>query len=111
MTDQVEVAVVRSDGKIAVEPRDQFFMHESQWTHFDGYGEYRLDEPQIVDETAPKEQGPGRRWSYLPWTKEQEKSCAPMMIDLRPLFKRNREAKTEFSVGQKALEYMEISKL
>lgn len=39
-----------------------------------------------VDETGPtvhaESQGPGRRWSYIPWTGEQEKSCRPIKMKL-----------------------------
>ena len=83
ITDKVEVVIVNSNGALTVELRNRYFVHESQWVHYDGNGGYRLDEPQIVDQTVPKEQGPGRRWSYLPFTKEQEESCAPLRIDLR----------------------------
>ncbi|CAO2657304.1 Nn.00g034300.m01.CDS01 [Neocucurbitaria sp. VM-36] len=95
---EVEVVVVHSDGALKVEPRENFFMHSSQWTHFDGYGGYRLDEPQVVDDTAPKEQGPGRRWAYLPWTKEQEESCKPLKLDLRPLAKRQEAEATRMTL-------------
>ena len=91
---QVEVIVVQSDGALTVEPRENFSMHTSQWTHFDGYGGYRLDDQQVVDDTVLKEQGPGRRWSYLPWTREQEESCRPLRIDLRSSAKRKEVQET-----------------
>ncbi|KAF1841672.1 uncharacterized protein K460DRAFT_409130 [Cucurbitaria berberidis CBS 394.84] len=87
-TSEREVVVVHSDGTLKVEPLEKLFIHTSQWTHFDGYGGYQLDEPRAVDNTAPKTQGSGRRWSYLPWTREQSESCKPLRIDLRPLAKR-----------------------
>lgn len=79
-----EAVVVHSNGALIVEARENFFYysHPSQWTHFDGYGRYREDEPYVCDESAPKDQGKGRRWSYLPWTTEQEKSCRPVMLKL-----------------------------
>lgn len=86
---------MHSDGSLKVEPRENYFMHTGQWTHFDGYGGYRLDERQVVDEAAPKQQGRGRRWSYLPWTREQEESCRPFMIDLRPLARRREVAQAQ----------------
>ncbi|KAJ4374198.1 hypothetical protein N0V83_002939 [Neocucurbitaria cava] len=100
----VEVVVIHSDGALKVELRENLFMHPSQWTHFDGYGGYRLDEPQIVDERAPKEQGPGRRWSYLPWTKEQEESCEPFKLDLRPLAKRKSAEAADTMLGPRKKE-------
>jgi hypothetical protein len=65
---------VHSSGALKVESRENMFMHESQITHFDGTGGYVLDAVHSYDERAPKQQGPGRRWSYVPWTREQEES-------------------------------------
>jgi hypothetical protein len=67
---------VHSNGALKVENRENMFMHESQITHFDGTGGYVFDAVHSYDERAPKQQGPGRRWSYVPWTREQEDSYA-----------------------------------
>ncbi|KAF2132411.1 hypothetical protein P153DRAFT_429552 [Dothidotthia symphoricarpi CBS 119687] len=80
-----EVVVVHSNGMLTVETREDFFYrsHPSQWTHFNGYGGYRNDDPYVCDMTAPKDQGKGRRWSYVPWTREQEESCRPATLKLK----------------------------
>ncbi|KAH9863206.1 hypothetical protein IAQ61_009483 [Plenodomus lingam] len=59
-------------------------MHASQWTHFNGRGGYEVDALQNFEEGAPRQQGPGRRWSYLPWTEEQAESCRmELLVRLR----------------------------
>ncbi|KAF2819977.1 hypothetical protein CC86DRAFT_398232 [Ophiobolus disseminans] len=73
--DEVQAVVVHSDGALKVEPREEFFQHASQWTHYDGVGGYRDDANLVGSFDAQKDQSIGRRWSYLPWTKEQEESC------------------------------------
>ncbi|KAI8937691.1 hypothetical protein NX059_005392 [Plenodomus lindquistii] len=80
MVEEAQIVVVHSNGALTIELRGPFFMHASQWTHFNGCGGYQLDALQSFDETAPKQQGPGRRWSYLPWTEEQEKSCRVELV-------------------------------
>lgn len=80
--EDVQVVVVHSSGRLAIEPREEFFMHSSQWTHFDGYGGYALNGEYLPDLEAPKEQGSGRRWCWVPWTGEMERSCR-LMVKLR----------------------------
>ncbi|KAF1940495.1 hypothetical protein EJ02DRAFT_229007 [Clathrospora elynae] len=82
---ELEAVVVHSTGALKVEPRENMFSHHSQWTHFDGTGGYIQDTVHSFDELAPKEQGLGRRWSYAPWTSEQEESCkrATLMVKLK----------------------------
>jgi hypothetical protein len=65
---------VHSNGALRVEHRENMFMHESQITHFGGTGKYVFDAVHSCDERTPKQQGPGRRWSYVPWTRAQEES-------------------------------------
>lgn len=72
--ENAEVVVVEANGGLKVEPRARF-TQPSQFTRFDGYGRRRIDGPQSVHSIMSKGQGPGRRWSYLPWTREQEQSC------------------------------------
>lgn len=72
---EVQVVVVHSDGALKIGPREDFFQHASQWTHCDGLGGYQDNANVVGDFTALKDQSIGRRWSYLPWTKEQEESC------------------------------------
>ncbi|CAE7206375.1 hypothetical protein P3342_011407 [Pyrenophora teres f. teres] len=83
----VEAVIVHSDGALKVERRENMFMHDSQWTHYDGYGEYRDDEHYVMDDRAPKQQGRSRRWSYLPWTNEQDESCR-LLVKLKVNLKR-----------------------
>jgi hypothetical protein len=71
---------VHSNGALKVERRENMFMHESQITHFDGTGEYCFDTVHSYDERAPKQQGPGRRWSYVPWTGAQEDNYAKVKL-------------------------------
>lgn len=74
------MVVVHSNGALVVEPRGPLSMHSSQWTHFDGHGRYRNDDPRLSNEALPKQQGSGRRWSYLPWTEEQEDTCKARLV-------------------------------
>ena len=85
--EDVEAVVVHSDGALKVERRENMFLHQSQWTHYDGNGEYRDDERYFLDDRAPKQQASGRRWSYLPWTSGQEESCR-MLVKLKVNLKR-----------------------
>jgi hypothetical protein len=73
--EEARVVVVHSNGALKIEPREDFFMHESQWTHFNGQGGYVADVRYVPDFGAPKDQATGRRWSYIPWTREMEESC------------------------------------
>jgi hypothetical protein len=70
-----QVVIVRSDGRLAIELRENYFQHSSQWTHFDGKGQYTDDRIYVPHMNAPKDQVRGRRWSYLPWTRDMEESC------------------------------------
>jgi hypothetical protein len=46
----------------------------------DHNGTLRVQELSDPDNT--RFEGAGRRWSYLPWTKEQDASCQPIKIKL-----------------------------
>lgn len=59
--DEVEVVVVHSSGELKIELRENFFLRESQWTHYDGKGGYASDGRYVPDLSAPKDQGKGRR--------------------------------------------------
>jgi hypothetical protein len=37
----------------------------------------------VPDFAAPREQGAGRRWSWVPWTEEMEESCRGLKVRLR----------------------------
>jgi hypothetical protein len=69
------VVVVHSNGRLAIEPRGEYFLHESQFTHFNGTGGYTADVHYLPDMGCPKDQSKGRRWSWVPWTREMEDSC------------------------------------
>lgn len=84
---EVEAVIVHSDGALRVERRENMFLHASQWTHYDGNGEYRDDERYVLDDHAPKQQASSRRWSYLSWTREQEESCR-LLVKLKVNLKR-----------------------
>ncbi|KAH7402691.1 hypothetical protein BKA66DRAFT_390198, partial [Pyrenochaeta sp. MPI-SDFR-AT-0127] len=75
--ERMEVVVVLSNGELKVESWAKFFMQSSQNGHLTEYDEQPADGSECVYDSALKEQGPGRRWSYLPWTREQEQSCEP----------------------------------
>jgi hypothetical protein len=77
--EDVQVVVVHSSGEMKIESREDYFLHASQWTHFDGNGAYTADVKYVPDMNAPKDQAWGRRWSYLPWTKEMEESCGKVV--------------------------------
>ncbi|KAH7126940.1 hypothetical protein B0J11DRAFT_432719 [Dendryphion nanum] len=85
-----ESIVIRSTGKIDVlntTETEKLYFHASQWTHYSGTGRYQDDATYCADlDVARKSQGPGRRWAYLPWTKEQEESCAPFKIRIPAQF-------------------------
>jgi hypothetical protein len=66
---------VHSDGRLAIEKREEHFQHPSQWTCFDGKGAYVDDKRYVPDMEAPREQGRGKRWCWVPWTGEMEGIC------------------------------------
>lgn len=73
---------------------EPFYHHSSQWTHFDGYGGYQDDYWYNADPDAPtKYQSKGRRWSYLPWTREQESSCKTFKVKLKATMEEPQERK------------------
>jgi hypothetical protein len=79
--DEVEVVVVHSSAELKIELRENFFLHESQWTHYDRKGGYVSDRRYVPDLGAPKDQGMGRRWSHLRWTSVMEESCRELKLN------------------------------
>lgn len=71
---------MQSNGALTVERSAAYYVHPSQWTHYTGHGHYRLDDVRKMNVMKTKFQGPGRRWSYLPWTEEQEQSCRAQLV-------------------------------
>ncbi|KAF1913596.1 hypothetical protein BDU57DRAFT_404914, partial [Ampelomyces quisqualis] len=72
---RTQAVVVHSNGALEIESREDYFLHDSQWSHFDGKGGYRMDWPYVPDMNVVKDQSRGRRWAHLPWTSEMEESC------------------------------------
>ncbi|EDU50101.1 hypothetical protein PtrSN002B_011364 [Pyrenophora tritici-repentis] len=104
---KVEAVIVHSDGALKVEPRENMFIHDSQWTHYDGYGQYRDDELYFMDDRAPKQQGRSRRWSYLPWTNEQAESCSQVVklkVNLKRKFANDSGAQNDAGGGNEGTE-------
>jgi hypothetical protein len=78
-----EAVVVHDNGAIKVERGEDVFELLGLRTYFDGTGVCREDAAFDVDGRVLNQQGPGRRWSYLPWTGEQEESCKPPKLVLK----------------------------
>lgn len=75
---------MHSNGALQVTNLEPFYFHSSQWTHFNGFGQYVDDWWYDANPDAePKVQGMGRRWSYLPWTLEQEESCEAWKLKVK----------------------------
>jgi hypothetical protein len=74
---------VYSNGRLVIEKRGDYFLHSSQWTCFNGKGGYADDTRYVPDMDAPREQGRGRRWCWLPWTEEMEGSCGGTGLKIR----------------------------
>lgn len=75
---------MHSTGALEVTDREGLYFHASQWTHHSGTGEFVDDEKYDADPDAgTKVQGKGRRWAYLPWTREQEESCRGFTVRMR----------------------------
>lgn len=105
--DDGQVIVVHSTGQLEVVDGEPFYFHASQWSHFDGNGRYEDDYGYGADPDAPtKYQGKGRRWSYLPWTKEQESSCNPFTLKLRMNMKKPTEVDME---RNREIEHQEVT--
>jgi hypothetical protein len=96
---------VHSDGALEIERRDEISYDHIQWMHCDGKGESRNDAVCAANGGVPKLQGPARRWSYVPWTSAQEKSCKPaslvvkLKIDLKRKLGTNGRARSNRVVG------------
>ncbi|KAH7405811.1 hypothetical protein DE146DRAFT_608776 [Phaeosphaeria sp. MPI-PUGE-AT-0046c] len=91
--EDMQVVVVHSNGALMIEPRFEYFLHTSQWTHFSGTGSYLSDARYVPDMEVAKEQGMGRRWSWVPWTEEQEESCCGLLVKLKVRVGRAREGR------------------
>lgn len=98
-----EAVIVQSNGALDVAQSELSYFHASQWTHYSGRGRYTDDYWYTADDDISnlKVQGAGRRWAYLPWTKEQEASCRPMKLRLRMSSQRDLKA-SKIKVGPKA---------
>lgn len=69
---------------MAIEHRYEYFLHESQWTHFSGTGGYVSNRNCVPDpDKGMKELGMGKRWSWVPWTDEMEESCCRLLVKLK----------------------------
>jgi hypothetical protein len=81
---------VHSDGALEIERRDEISRGHLQWTHNDGKGGSRKHAMYAANGGTPKQQGPARRWSYVPWTSAQEESCKPasLVVTLKVNLKR-----------------------
>lgn len=78
-----EVVVVQSNGALTVKKLEHVSMDPKFQMRFDGYGNHRPGERDHgTHSKRPSMQGKGRKWSYLPWTEEQEKSCRPIRLKL-----------------------------
>lgn len=86
----MQVVIVHSNGALVIEPRFEYFLHPSQWTHFSGTGGYLSDARYVPDPEVVKEQSMGRRWSWVPWTTEQEESCCGLLVKLKVRVERAR---------------------
>jgi hypothetical protein len=93
--EDLEAVVVHDNGVIKVERGEDLFELLGQRTYFDGTGVCREDAVYDVDCRVPKQQGPGRRWSYLPWMSEQEESCKPPKLIIKLRLKGEESARGE----------------
>jgi hypothetical protein len=75
---------VHSDGALTIEREDEIPKGNIQWPHYDGKGESKSDVVYAAQGGKPKQQGPGRRWSYVPWTSAQEESCKQLSLVISP---------------------------
>jgi hypothetical protein len=94
---------VHSNGEVKVEDFEPYYFHESQYTHFNGLGGYVDDRWYGANLDAPvKCQGRNRRWSYVPWTAEQEASCKGFVLDFRVRGRQGRKRKRgdEVDIGR-----------
>lgn len=84
-TDTAEVVVVHADGTLSVMLEDQFLEQKIQQLRLDYPGHATGIVSTATRYKMLKPQGPGKRWSYIPWTKKQEESCQPLKLKLRSM--------------------------
>jgi hypothetical protein len=61
-----------------VTPADIWYLNDrNQCSHYNGFGQLVDDRwyDANMNEKSRKYQGKGRRWSHIPWTEDQRKSC------------------------------------
>ncbi|CAN9294849.1 unnamed protein product [Alternaria alternata] len=95
--EDVQVVVVHSDVALIVERKDEMHKHHIKWTLSDGKTENGDDSGYDVVSDSLKQQGPARRWTYVPWTSEQDESCKrlSLVVKLKVNHKRNHETTRE----------------
>ncbi|KAH8639232.1 hypothetical protein IG631_07002 [Alternaria alternata] len=71
--------------------------HHIKWTLSDGKTENGGDSGYDVVSGSLKQQGLARRWTYVPWTSEQDESCKwlSLVVKLKVNHKRNHETTRE----------------
>lgn len=81
--DTVEIVVVDPDGKLSVMSKDQFLMQKMKQLQLDHPHGSTANFSKVAQYMMLRPQGPGKRWSYVPWTRKQEESCQPQKLSLK----------------------------
>lgn len=68
-----DIIIVRPNGALEISQRWEFLQDRSQWTGFDGRGE-RIAFVDFAERLLRTVEGSGRRWAWVPWTEEMERS-------------------------------------
>ncbi|OAL56765.1 hypothetical protein IQ07DRAFT_18007 [Pyrenochaeta sp. DS3sAY3a] len=84
-TDTAEVVVVHADGTLSVMLVDQFLEQKIKQLRLDYPGHATSNVSMAMRYKMLKPQGPGKRWSYIPWTEKQEVSCQPLKLKFRSM--------------------------
>ncbi|CAN9296261.1 unnamed protein product [Alternaria alternata] len=97
LCEDVQVVVVHSDGALTIERKDEMPKHHIKWTLSDGKTENGGDSGYDAVSNSLNQQGPARRWTYVPWTSEQDESCKrlSLVVKLKVNHKRKYETTRE----------------
>ena len=88
---------MHSDGALTIERKDEMPKHHIKWTLSDGKTENGGDSGYDAVSNSLNQQGPARRWTYVPWTSEQDESCKclSLVVKLKVNNKRKYETTRE----------------
>ncbi|CAN9240758.1 unnamed protein product [Alternaria alternata] len=93
----MRLGLPRTEKGALCERKDEMPKHHIKWTLSDGKTENGGDSGYDAVSNSLNQQGPARRWTYVPWTSEQDESCKrlSLVVKLKVNHKRKYETTRE----------------